>query len=108
MLYLLAHLQVTSGHKHQVLESLTQLRAATLNEPGCIQYELLEDKPIQLERRDALPDNLIMISEIWRSETDLHRHLEKEYMQVFQEQTSDWIAEVRLNTLSRARITPIA
>ncbi|WP_417597329.1 putative quinol monooxygenase [Oceanospirillum sp.] len=108
MLYLLAHLQVTSGHKHQVLESLDRLRTETLKEPGCIQYELLQDLPIELEGRNALSDNLILISEIWRSETDLHRHLEKEYMHVFQEQATEWITEIRLNTLSRACITPIA
>lgn len=108
MIYLLAHLQVVPGHKHEVLESLDRLRTETLKEPGCIQYELLEDLPIQLERRDALPDNLIMISEIWRSEPDLRVHLELEHMKVFQQQTAGWIEETRLNTLSRATISPSA
>lgn len=91
-----------------MLESLDRLRTETLKEPGCIQYELLEDLPIQLERRDALPDNLIMISEIWRSEADLRVHLELEHMKVFQQQTAGWIEETRLNTLRSATISPSA
>lgn len=108
MLYLLAHLQVVPRHKRNVLEALGRLSVETLNEPGCIQYEILEDLPISLEERESLPSNLIMISEIWRSEADLRVHLELEHLKAFRSQTAGWVEETRLNTLSRVMISPAA
>lgn len=65
MIRLNCFLKVDAGHRREVLEAAIRLTAASLEQDGCIAYDIFES---------ATRPDVMMICETWRDQTALDAH----------------------------------
>lgn len=65
MIRLNCFIQVEASHREAVLEAAKELVAASLNDKGCVAYDLFES---------ATRNDVMMICETWQDEASLAAH----------------------------------
>ena len=80
----IAHIRAKQGFEQAMKDSLSALVAPTLQEQGCINYDLHQDL------RDP---TLFIFHENWQTEEALDRHLESDHLKDWAADFVDWLAE---------------
>lgn len=75
-----AQFKAKNGRIADLIEALKMLIPPTLNEPGCLQYELCYELPHNSEPEDMWDVCLI---ERWRTVDDFQRHCDASYIKCF-------------------------
>lgn len=91
-LTILAQITARPGHEVQVLDALQRLIPPTLNETGCLLYDLHTD--------NNRPD-VFVFYETWQSRADWLAHNASAHIAAHKAATADMILSVEVNELTK-------
>lgn len=90
----IARIEIREGQVDLAKTELMKLVPPTLEEEGCINYNLYQDRT---------EENLFFFYENWQSDADLDRHLESDHLKAFNESAGDCIDNVDIRRLSSVK-----
>lgn len=88
----IAKITAKAEHKDTVFAELTKLVAPTLQEPGCINYDM---------HTDINNEAVFMFYENWQSEQDLDNHLESSHIKQCFEVIGEMLDSVDVTRLAK-------
>ncbi|WP_144393896.1 putative quinol monooxygenase [Pleionea sediminis] len=91
----IAKITAKEAHKETVLSELTKIISPTLEEKGCINYDMHTDND---------KDNTFIFYENWESELDLNNHMESEHIKQCFEVIGDMLDSVEISKLSKVSV----
>ncbi|MFD2262184.1 putative quinol monooxygenase [Lacibacterium aquatile] len=90
-LTIIAKVQARPGHAETLLAAQQQLVVETLQEKGCLKYEL---------HRSNEREGLVIFVESWETHADWQAHMTGEAMQRFQRSAGELIADAVIDQLT--------
>ncbi len=97
MIYVVATIQVTAGHRDAFLVAQRDLLPLVRAEQGCIEYVPSVAVAVTDPPKTALPDNLVIMHEKWESLDALKAHSAAPHMLAFREKVKKLVVGVKID-----------
>ncbi len=95
MIYVVATIQVTDGHRDEFLALQKDLLPLVRAEKGCVEYSPSVEVPFG-DSKSAPRDNAVVMHERWETLDDLQAHSAAPHMHDFRQKTKQLVLGVKI------------
>jgi quinol monooxygenase YgiN len=101
MIYVVATIQLTAGHREAFLAEQKHLLPLVLSEAGCLEYTPTVDIAVTDPPKTPLRDSVVVMQEKWESLDALKAHFVAPHMVAFRERVKQMVVGTKVEVFEK-------